>query len=292
VSDYAIVNGARLWYRIVGEGEPIIQIHGSGFGHYNFDPVTPVLSKKFLVVDFDMRGYGQSDRPAQHYDMEVWADDVAGLMESLGIAQAHIHGTSMGGMVALVFAGKYPDKTLSVVINCAAAKFGRAGELMIKNWIDIVRLDPAGVGSRLLAEAVSWQALSRRFLETNDGRTAVERINEILRDSNESEVFIAACEAMIEMDLRPWLAEIRARALVIGGDEDFMTPWDQGPNGAGQGAIHRGIKGAKKTVIKGSAHSSIFDATEEYNQAVSKFFVGNSVQSGTVRHEAVEATNL
>ena len=71
-----------------------------------------------------MRGYGQSDRPVQHYDMEVWADDLAGLMDALGIDQAHVHGTSMGGMIAIVFAGKYPDRTTSVVINCAAAKLG------------------------------------------------------------------------------------------------------------------------------------------------------------------------
>ena len=121
----ADVNGARLWYRISGEGEPVVQIHGAGFGHFNFAPATPVLSEHFRVVDYDQRGYGQSDRPLQHYDMEVWADDLAGLMDALGIDAAHVHGTSMGGMIAIVFAGKYPERTTSVVINCAAAKLGR-----------------------------------------------------------------------------------------------------------------------------------------------------------------------
>ena len=73
------VRGANLWYRISGDGEPVVQIHGAGFGHFNFDPVTPELAKRFRVVDYDMRGYGQSDRPVQPYDMEVWADDLAGL---------------------------------------------------------------------------------------------------------------------------------------------------------------------------------------------------------------------
>ena len=119
------VNGVSLWHRITGEGEPVVQIHGAGFGHFNFDPATPVLSQQFRVIDFDMRGYGQSDKPLQHYDMEVWADDVAGLMDASAIDQAHIHGTSMGGMIATVFAGKYPERTTSVVINCAAATPGR-----------------------------------------------------------------------------------------------------------------------------------------------------------------------
>ena len=145
------VNGVDLWYRLTGEGEPVVQIHGAGFGHYNFDPATPELSKHFQVVDYDMRGYGASDRPLQHYDMEVWADDLAGLMDALGIDQAHVHGTSMGGMIAIVFAGKYPERTTSVVLNCAAAKLGVTGRLIFKNWIDIARLDPAGPGSRILA---------------------------------------------------------------------------------------------------------------------------------------------
>src|SRR5205814_8013491 len=141
VEGVARVNGVSLWYEITGEGEPVVQIHGAGFGHFNFAPATPELAKHFKVVDYDMRGYGRSDRPVQHYDMEVWADDVAGLLDALGLDRAHVHGTSMGGMIAIVFAGKYPERTTSVVINCAAAKLGRAGRLTFKNWIDIARLD-------------------------------------------------------------------------------------------------------------------------------------------------------
>jgi 3-oxoadipate enol-lactonase len=270
------INGANLWYRISGDGEPVMQIHGAGFGHYNFDPATPELSKHFMVVDYDMRGYGGSDRPLQAYDMEVWADDLAGLMEALGIEQAHIHGTSMGGMIAIVFAGKYPDRTVSVVINCAAAKLGVTGRLIFKNWIDIARTDPDGPGSRVLAELITWQALSKRFLEEQDAEELTNLIQSILRDSNRIEVFTAACQAMCDMDLTPWLPKIAAPALVLGGDEDVMTPWDQGPNGVGQEGIYQGIANAEKHVIRGSNHSTIFDATDEHNRVVIDFFKRHS----------------
>ena len=82
------VNGVELWYAITGDGEPVVQIHGAGFGHFNFAPSTPELAKRFRVVDYDMRGYGQSERPVQDYDMEVWADDLAGLQDALGIEAA------------------------------------------------------------------------------------------------------------------------------------------------------------------------------------------------------------
>jgi len=270
------VNGVNLWYRISGEGEPVAQIHGAGFGHFNFDPATPELSKQFKVVDYDMRGYGQSDRPVQQYDMEVWADDLAGLMDALEIEEAHIHGTSMGGMIAIAFAGKYPKRTTSVVINCAAAKLGVSGRLIFKNWIDIARMDPDGPGSRLLAELITWQALSKRFLEEQDAEELTDLIQQILRDSNRIEVFTAACQAMCDMDLTSWLPKITSPALVLGGGEDLMTPWDQGPNGAGQEAIHRGIPNAEKHVVKGSNHSTIFDGTEEHTRVVIDFFKRHS----------------
>jgi 3-oxoadipate enol-lactonase len=272
----AEVNGVKLWYHSTGEGEPVLQVHGAGFGHFNFDPATPELSKHFQVVDYDLRGYGQSDRPVQRYDMEVWADDLAGLMDALQIPQAHIHGTSMGGMVAIVFAGKYPQKTTSVVINCAAAKLGVAGRLIFKNWIDIARLDPEGPGSRLLAELITWQALSKRFLEEQNAEELTDLIQRILRDSNRIEVFTAACQAMCDMDLRPWLERIESPALVLGGDEDLMTPWDQGPDGAGQEAIYQRIRNAQKHVIAGSNHSTIFDNSEEHNRVVIDFFKRHS----------------
>jgi 3-oxoadipate enol-lactonase len=271
------VRGVELWYRVTGEGEPVVQIHGAGFGHFNFDPATPELSKHFRVVDYDMRGYGQSDRPVQDYDMEVWADDLAGLMDALEIDQAHVHGTSMGGMIAIVFAGKYAERTRSVVINCAAAKLGAAGRLIFKNWIDIARLDPDGPGSRLLAELITWQAISKRFLDEQDDVALSDTIQQILRDSNRIEVFTAACQAMCDMDLREWLPRITSPALVLGGDEDIMTPWDQGPDGAGQQAIVDGVPGAEKYVVRGANHSTIFDSTDEHNRVVIDFFKRHSL---------------
>jgi pimeloyl-ACP methyl ester carboxylesterase len=263
----------------------VLQIHGAGFGHFNFDPVTPELSKRFRVVDYDMRGYGASDRPVQHYDMEVWADDAAGLLDALGIEQAHVHGTSMGGAIAISLAGKYPDRTRSVVINCAAAKLGASGRLIFKNWIDIARLDPDGPGSRLLAELITWEALSRRFLDEQDAVALADRMQEILRDSNSVEVFTAACQALCDMDLRPWLPRITSPALVLGGDEDVMTPWDQGPDGAGQQAIADGIPGAEVHVVRGSNHSTIFDSTEHVRVVADCFARHRSGRAGRDRVE-------
>jgi pimeloyl-ACP methyl ester carboxylesterase len=271
---FAEINGAKLWYEVTGEGDPVIHIHGAGFGHFNFATATPVASKYFKCVDYDMRGYGQSDQPIQKYDMEVWADDVAGLMDHLNIERAHIHGTSMGGMIAQVFGGKYPKRTDRLILNCSAAKLDYAGKLAFKNWIEISEV--YGCGSRTLAELIAVQALSRKFLDGPDGEAAVDMIQDILESSNRREVFQRACWAMIDMDLRPYAKQIKAPTLVIGGDEDIMTPWEVGPSGAGQEWLAQNIPNAVKYVVKGSNHSTLFDGTKENMRVVVNFLSGRN----------------
>jgi pimeloyl-ACP methyl ester carboxylesterase len=87
---------------------------------------------------------------------------------------------------------------------------------------------------------------------------------------------------MCDMDLTPWLPRITSPALVLGGDEDIMTPWDQGPNGCGQQGIYDGISGAEKHVIAGAGHSTIFDATDEHATVVIAFFQRHAREGGRV----------
>jgi pimeloyl-ACP methyl ester carboxylesterase len=194
-------------------------------------------------------------------------------MDHLGLRSAHIHGTSMGGMVAQQFAAKYPKRTQRLVINCSAAKLDYAGVLTFRGWIDIA--ERYGMGSRTLAELIALQALSRRYLDTSDGQRAVDMIQKILQDSNRVDIFKLACQAMIDMDLRPLLPSITAPTLIIGGDEDTMTPWAQAASGAGQDYLVENIRDAKKHVIKGSSHSTLFDGTEENCRVVLAFLKGD-----------------
>ena len=99
-------------------------------------------------------------------------------------------------------------------------------------------------------------------------------IQNILQDSNRVDIFKLACQAMIDMDLRPVLSNITAPTLIIGGDEDMMTPWEQAASGAGQDYLVQHISGAKKHVIKGSNHSTLFDGTDENCRVVMAFLKG------------------
>ena len=74
---HCTVRGCQLWYQISGGGDYLLQIGGAGFAHENFALVTDSMTEHFSVIEFDLRGYGLSERPVQAYSMEVWADDIA-----------------------------------------------------------------------------------------------------------------------------------------------------------------------------------------------------------------------
>jgi pimeloyl-ACP methyl ester carboxylesterase len=123
------IGEVRLAYEEVGEGAPLIQVHGAGFGHHNFAAVTPFLADHFRVLNVDLRGFGESDRPRQQYTFEGWADDVAAFMDALGIEWANVHGTSMGGPVAVNVAVRHPVSTASWSEVRDEPECGRRGRL-------------------------------------------------------------------------------------------------------------------------------------------------------------------
>lgn len=111
---FADVNGTRLWYESAGAGPPLVLIHGSPLDARMWDRQFADFSSHFRVVRYDVRGYGQSAVPDQTaYRHE---EDLAALLEFLGIARASILGQSMGGRLALDFALAYPQAVSALVL--------------------------------------------------------------------------------------------------------------------------------------------------------------------------------
>ena len=267
----AQINGARIWYDVHGDGDDyLLQIGGAGFAHENFGFVTDKMTPHFKVIEFDLRGYGLSERPEQDYSMELWADDVNALFDAIGVERAHVHGTSMGGMVALAFAGRYPDRVDGLVLDCASAK----SDFMARShWAVWKRLAEAyGMGGEPLALEIATKCLSRRFLDTPAGPETVKVIQGVLERNCSVPVFGGACDAMASMDLRPYAATVTAPTLVMTGSEDCLTPIDAGPDGAGARWIAETIPGAELYVIEGSGHTNLMEEPELSARLVIEFF--------------------
>jgi len=114
------VNGFRLYYEIEGDGEPVVLIPGFASGRETWAMQTPSLSRNFRVITFDPRGVSESDKPEGPQSIGLLADDVAHLLQALGISRAHIVGASFGGFVAQEFALRYPFMTRKLVLCCTS----------------------------------------------------------------------------------------------------------------------------------------------------------------------------
>jgi pimeloyl-ACP methyl ester carboxylesterase len=112
---YAEVNGLNLYYETLGVGRPLILLHGGLGSGEMFGPVLPVLSEHHQVITPDLQGHGRTadiDRPI---DTRLMADDIAALIDHLGLEQPDVVGYSLGGAVALQTALKYPAKVRRLV---------------------------------------------------------------------------------------------------------------------------------------------------------------------------------
>src|SRR5438270_7413608 len=117
--NYAKVNGLNLYYETHGAGRPLILLHGGLMSSETFGPVLPLLAQRHQVIAPDLQGHGRTadiDRPI---DAGLMADDIAALIDHLGLDKPDVVGYSLGGGVALHTAAKYPTKVRRLVAAAA-----------------------------------------------------------------------------------------------------------------------------------------------------------------------------
>jgi pimeloyl-ACP methyl ester carboxylesterase len=267
----ASVGGVSLWYELTGAGPCLVQIGGAVSAHEGYATVTPAMAEHFTVLDYDHRGYGQSDRPeGQRYDLDVWVDDLAGLLDYLQIPRLHVHGGSMGGFVATRFAAKYPERVDRLVIGGAVAKCDRMSRTQFRIWKALA--SAYGVESEELALHLTTHAFSRTYLDTL-GDAAVAEMREVTARNVTTEVFAAACDFMIETDTRDELGRISSPTLVMVGDEDVITPLDSGPDGAGAKFMAERIPRSELYVLEGCGHGNLVERAEDSIRKIVDFLL-------------------
>jgi len=116
-----------MYYELHGDGEPLVLIVGLGTDIAEWEGIIGWLAKTHQVLAFDNRGAGRTDKPDTPYSIEMMAHDTAGLMQMLGMEQAHLLGISMGGRIALALALQRPESVKKLVLVSTSAR-------SIKNW--------------------------------------------------------------------------------------------------------------------------------------------------------------
>src|SRR5947209_5040542 len=105
----AQINGIELHYQDGGTGRPLLLVHGFPLNAAMWEAQQPLAESSRLVVP-DLRGFGATQAPSGAYTMDLYADDLASLLDHLGIDRAVVCGLSMGGYVALAFARRHPTR--------------------------------------------------------------------------------------------------------------------------------------------------------------------------------------
>lgn len=258
----ANVNGTGIHYEVHGSSGPWLTLsHSLACSSAMWAPQIAEFSTRYKVLAFDTRGHGQSDAPAGPYTLDQLADDLAGLLKLLGIAQTHYCGLSMGGMIGQTFALKYPGVFKSLTLADTTSSYpAQAGAA----WID--RINTAQTqGMQPLVEPT----LGRWFTE-GFRKAQPEIVQSIGAQILATPVagYVGCCQAIPQINVTARLKEISCPILVIVGEQDMGTPLAMAQE------IHANAPGSKLTVLSPAAHISNIEQPQAFNKALDGFLRG------------------
>jgi 3-oxoadipate enol-lactonase len=116
----AVNDGVRIAYETLGEGEPVVFVHGLGYDRQGWGPLPVLLAEDFQVLLIDNRGVGESDVPEGPYAVSQMAADVVAVLDDAGIDAAHVFGVSLGGYIAQELASTRPERVRKLVLASTA----------------------------------------------------------------------------------------------------------------------------------------------------------------------------
>jgi 3-oxoadipate enol-lactonase len=230
-------DGTPIVYRVrrsAADAPVIALVHSLAMDHRFWDPVAQRLDGLATVVTIDARGHGRSGRGTLPY--------TAG-------------GASMGGCVALQFAGDHPDRTAALALIDTTAWYGPSAP---KDWEDrATKAMAQGLPSLVEFQKTRWFSDAFRAQATQ----LVDQSIDIFL-ANDLQAYVATCRMLGAFDGRGLLSRIRVPTLVIVGEEDYAAPV------AMSQLLHQGIAGSRLDVILGARHLTPLEVPDRVAQGL------------------------
>jgi 3-oxoadipate enol-lactonase len=215
-------NGVTLYYEEHGSGEPLVLIMGFTVSSIGWYWNIPAFAQEFRTIAFDNRGVGQSDKPDEPYSMAMFADDTAGLLDGLGIDQAHIFGISMGGMIAQEFTLRYPQRVKTLILGCTNCGGSQA---VLSKDPDVLNLlgSIESVDVQQAALVMTKVAVTPWFIQKH--MDVLLQLNQLsLQHPTPKHGMVRQMQAVQGHDTYERLSQIEAPTLVVTGKEDGLVP--------------------------------------------------------------------
>ena len=258
------VNNTTLYYELHGAGpETLVLNNGviANTGSWTYQ--LPALTPHFRVLLYDMRGQGQSAKWAAGdppYTWETHVADLAGLLDALGIDQAHIGGISYGGELTLQFALAHPERCQKLVVADSVSHVEPHLQAIIEAWILAAE---TGDHAHFYRSTWFWN-FSEAFFKARHAflSSRVEAARALDLPS-----VIQLCRCFNALDITARLEEITAPACVLVGEQDILKP----PHYAR--TIASRLPNAELHVIPGAGHASFWEAPDNFNTIVLGFLL-------------------
>jgi 3-oxoadipate enol-lactonase len=245
-------DGTRLAYALTGTasgGTGIVLVHSLAMDRGFWQPVAQLLAGDRPVLTYDCRGHGHSDKPNGPYTVELFAHDLADLLDHVGWGSALVAGASMGGCVALAFAAAYPARTLGLGLIDTTAWYGAQAP---KQWAErAARAAQDGMGALVEFQTTRW--FGERF-RAEHADVVQHCVDVFLR--NDVAAYVETCRMLGAADLRAALPAMSMPAAIVVGEEDYATPVAMAE------AMHQALSGSTLTVLPGARHLTPLEAPD------------------------------
>ena len=271
VRDFVKTNGTKLYYEMMGEGHPLVLIHGGYMDRRMWDDQFAVFAQYYRVIRYDVRGFGKTELPPVPYTDR---QDLFNLLSFLGIEKTYLMGLSLGGEIAIDFTLDYPNMVDALVLAGASVSGLPVMELItqeqlqqhIKQWTPFeeaqARRDLAGMVEGIMSHPT--------LVPSANYASARQRVRANLSEYSFAWVLEASQKQATEPAAWGRLSEIHAPALVIvGGDDDklLQTIADK---------LEQDIPNVMHVTISETHHMPNMEKPQEFNEIVREFLASLS----------------
>jgi 3-oxoadipate enol-lactonase len=231
-------------------------IHSLALDRSVWDGVVKALAGTAEILTYDCRGHGRSGRRAGTYTCELFARDLAQLLDHLAWPATVVAGCSMGGCIAQAFAAQYPQRTTGACFIDTTAWYGAEAP---KQWRERAATGRTkGLDALIDFQVTRWFSDGFRAARAD----AVAPLKAIFL-ANDIDCYQATCEMLGDADLRPLLTAIRSPTAIVVGDEDYATTVDMAK------ALNAAIPQSTLTILSGARHITPVERPQDIARQIS-----------------------
>jgi pimeloyl-ACP methyl ester carboxylesterase len=271
------VRGHRCVYDLVGQGPNITLLHSVGLStRQGWRYQVPILAKRFRVLSFDFRGFGESERGSEPLSVATFVKDLSALLQALGISQTILMGISLGGFVAQAFTVACPEAISALILVSTASKiFSGATPRRVERNEHIRRYGMGAAAGRQLEShfAPSFAADNPTIMDWYKAHYL----------ANDPANYIEIMNDLSAFDSTDRLSKVSCPTLVVAGESDVTSVAGDGPLDSAM-ALRQLIKQSELAVIEGAHHYPQIDRVEAFNTRVLEFLsrtMADAHQSGS-----------